>query len=424
MSVIYFFITTNSFAQTATTSKSIILADINLSNITILSQDNNNFRIAVDIVNNANETQSDIKLGVELVKITENEQTKVATFVLDEILVVGAKQTLHKEFSYQAPSALSGDYDLWVMGRMTSGLLLGLGSAGEVSLSGVSEYVEIVSESCFLSVEKEDKKYTLIQGVDVSKEEILSLHCAVKNHFSREVIVIPSFKTHERNVYGPFINITYPSVTDIILKPNESKDLSFIIPKPEKPQAYDVDVTLIEKTKNVPVSANIVAHYVLRGTSATIQNASLDKTTYQKGEIINASIFWTPSADSFPNSRAGSGTSIASIMMKIGVTDRDGNECVAPITEQIDQKEIITKISATALVNCNFPKLTASIVDGNGVVLDNKEFLSPKDDTLVIEPIQSDKTSGTRAFFAVIVISLLVISAVIIRKKIILEKNV
>lgn len=424
MSIIYFFIATNSFAQTPTSTKTIILADINLSNITILSQEGQNFRIAVDIVNNADETQSDIKLGVELVKKTENGQTKVATFVLEDILTVGANQTLHKEFSYQAPSALSGNYDLWVMGRMTSGLMLGLGSAGEVSLSGISEYVEIVSESCFLSVAGEDKKYTLIQGVDASNEETLALKCVVKNHFSRDITMLPSFKTHERVMYGPLVDITYQPAPEIVLKPNETKELSFIITKPEKPQAYDVEVALIEKTKNVPVSAGIVAHYVLRGASATIQNASLDKTTYQKGEIITASIFWSPSADSFQDSRAGSGTNIASIMIKISITDRDWNECVAPIIKQIDRREIITKVSATALINCNFPKLTASIVDGNGAVLDNKEFLSPKDDVLVIKPIRSDDTSGTRAFFAVIVIALLVISAVIIRKKIILEKNV
>lgn len=424
MSVIYFFIATNSFAQTATSSKSVILADINLSNITILSQDGQNFRISVDIVNNADVTQSNIKYGVELVKKTEKGQAKVATFVSDEVLTVGAKQTLHKEFSYQAPATLSGDYDLWVISKMTSGLLLGLGSAGNVSLSGISEHVEIVPESCFLSVEGDDKHYTLIQGVDISKEETLALHCVAKNHFSRDVALIPSFETHERTAYGPLVNISYPPASEMILKPNETKDISFTITKPEKPQAYDVTVTLIEKTKNVPVSANIVAHYVLRGASATIQNASLDKSAYQKGETITASLFWTPSADQFPGSRAGSGTNIAKIMMKIGVTDKNGKECVTPITKQIDQKEINTKISATALINCHFHKVTVSLIDDTGVVLDNKEFLSSRDDTPVLAATPMDETPSNKVFIAVIVITLIIVITLVLRKKIISKENV
>lgn len=419
--VLYFFITPISFAQVITSNKSVVLANINLSNITILSQDGQNFRIAVDIVNNADVTQSDIRYGVELVKKNEKGQTKVATFVSDEVLTVGAKQTLHKEFSYQAPATLNGDYDLWVMSKMTSGLLLGLGSAGNVSLSGISGYVEIFSESCFLKVEGDDKHYTITQGVDISKEEALSLHCAVKNHFTRDVAVIPSFETHERTAYGSLVDMVYPYASEIVLNPNETKELSFTITKPEKPQAYDITVTLVEKTKNVPVSSNVVAHYVLRGISATIQNASLDKSAYKEGELITTSFYWTPSADNFLGSRVGKGTDIASTTIRVNIVDENGVFCVEPTTKEVTSKEMKVVIGVKTLIDCVSPRVSILMTDGRGHVLDNKEFLSPKKE--VDTPLSAYENAYPWFVRIIFVAVAIIIILIILRNKIFFKKN-
>lgn len=88
-------------------------------------------------------------------------------------------------------------------------------------------------------------------------------------------------------MYGRKVDMPYPLVNaPVSLQPGEMKDISFVIPKPEKPQAYDVRVSLHDTTTNRPVSGNVVAHYVLRGASATIQNVSLSKASYAKGRSL------------------------------------------------------------------------------------------------------------------------------------------
>lgn len=66
--------------------------------------------------------------------------------------------------------------------------------------------------------------------------------------------------------------------------------ISFILPKALEPQAYDVKVAL-KSSENT--SNPIIIHYVLQGISATIQNLSLDKDFYNKGDTATLSFFWS-----------------------------------------------------------------------------------------------------------------------------------
>ncbi len=399
-----------------TTQQAITVANINLSNITILSQESGKIRIALDVVNSGDTAQSDIRYGVNLIKTTGKGQVIVDTFVANETLAVGAKKVLHKEFVYNAPSALSGSYDLWVISRTTSGLMLGLGSAGTIALSGAAEYLSIIPESCFLKVVGDDHKYTLLQGVDVKKDETLALSCMVQSHFSRTVSVYPSFETYERTDSGTLMNMTYPPVADITFGSNEDKEITIILPKPEKPQAYDIGVTLIEKTRNTPVSGKIIAHYVLRGASATIQNASFDSVTYQKGGIITMKLFWTPSADSFPGSRVGKGTEIPGVVVNMDVRDENGNVCTAPVSKRItaDETEIMLTAAATRL--CVFPQATISLLDEAGDILDTRTFASAESRVATTTPSVSPFSTAQTLLLGATILAFLVGLFFVIRK--------
>ena len=163
------------FAQTPTPTPGVIVANINLSNIKIVSQTATEIRISMDIVNNGDTTQADIKYGVELVKKSPTGQSIADTFTAPLALIVPAKQTLHHEFVYTKPPTLSGSYDLWVIARGTSGMMLELGSPGAVTLTGSTENIEITPETCYATVGTEKVQYTLLQGVDVTPDETLTL---------------------------------------------------------------------------------------------------------------------------------------------------------------------------------------------------------------------------------------------------------
>ena len=363
-------------AQASTTEQGVLVANINLSDAVILSNVQGEIRVALNIVNQGDTPQSDIRYGVELVKTTSKGQVNADTFVMSETLVVSPGESLHKEIRYTPPAFLSGDYDLWIIAETSGGLPLGLTNAGKVTLVGSGDYVEMVPESCFLSVKGSATRYTLDQGVDVAASEALVLSCSVQNHSTKEVTVTPQFQTRERTTYGAAVSVAYPTAPETTLAANEKKTLSFVITKPEKPQAYDVIVALIAKGMAAPVSNKVTAHYVLRGESATIQNASLDQTSYKKGDIMTATLFWTASADSFPGSRAGKGTPLPNVSVKIDVTDKSGASC-GTLTKSIAPAEAIASITVPATRDCVSPTALVTLLDEKGNILDQRLVSSP-----------------------------------------------
>lgn len=354
-----------------------VLADINLSQVTILSQESGIFHIGMDLTNNGVVSQSDIRYGVYLIKKIGEREVIMDTFVSDAVLNIDAHETEHEEFTYASSGFLDGNYQLWVISQTGSGLLLGLGLAGDVSLSvqkNISGYMEVVPESCFLKIDGDESYYMLVQGVDVKPEETLSLTCTVKSHFSRSVSFHPFFQNYERTVYGRAVDMQYASTSEVTLEPGEIRDVSFVIPKPTKPQAYDVAAVLVEKAINTPISNKIVAHYVLRGASATIQNVSLDKGRYVDGGPIVAHLFWTPSADRFEGSRAGRGTDIGISFVRLRIADALGKACIDPVEREVDASGGDVTISVSAKIECINPVATVELVDASRHVLDSKSF--------------------------------------------------
>jgi len=347
-----------------------ILADINLSNVAILSQEKNVIKIGLDIENRSVVSQPDIRYGIELVSTTNKGQEKVDTFVADEAIAIAGKQSLHRDITYTAPTALSGTYDLWVIAKTTGGLVLGLASPGKVTFSAFGDRIAIDSASCYLSVG--GGKYTLSQGVDIAKDEDLILTCPAENASGKALSVIPFFDTFRRTVYGPSVKLDYPTKTAIAFAKGEKKDISFPLPKAPAPQAYDVTVFLVNQSNNIPVSKTITAHYVLRGVSATIQNVSLDRATYQAGDSANVNLSWTPAADSFVGSRGGAGTAVTDVTATLSIVGSNGATCAAPFSKVVSPSEIETILSTQTTLACDGAVATVKLTDANGDTLDSR----------------------------------------------------
>ncbi len=388
--------------------KPVIVANVNLSGATILKETPQAITVGLDLENQGDTPQSDIKYGVEILKITKEGQTTVDTLISPEIITLAPKQLLHKEIQYQVPSYLHGEYDVWAVGKTTSGLALGLGNAGKVNLSQKQDSLTIMPDSCYLKVNNAETKYNLSQGVDLAQSETLTLTCNAQNNSNSQLTVAPNINTFRRSLYGPSVNISYPTQSDITFAAQEKKDFTLNIPKAPDPQAYDAVISLTQD--KAIIAEKIIAHYVIQGQSATIQNIQLDKENYQSGDTISAKLFWSPSADNFPSSRAGKGTELPKVTVTLNITDASNDTCIAPFSQEVTIDKTISILTLPAISNCSNPKASVSLSSGSDQ-LDARNIESPK------SPVQAQpvKIGLTAKRILLIFISILfVVSLVII----------
>lgn len=365
----------SAYATTMTTDdngKVIVLADVNIYDAKITSQNGNQINISFNL-DNGQGVQSGIKYSVSLIKENGGSQVEMDEFIYPEVLSLSSNSSIKKEISYIAPSNISGDYTLMVKAKSPSGLPLGLGIAGKVKLTSTVTGIMINTDTCNLTVvgEKGSPKYNLVQGVDIAANENLVLTCSAINSSKADISASPSYETFLRSVYGEQVLQDGGDIASISFKAGEKKNFSLTLPKAQKPQSYDIKVAL--KTGDV-ISNFVTAHYVLRGLSATIQNFSLDKDSYNKDDVANMSFMWSTSAENFPNSRLGETTVHPAITMTVSVLDDKNKECITPINQVIAEGAKDGKVDLTAPItaNCQNPQATITLKDPSGNILDQK----------------------------------------------------
>lgn len=360
-------------------AETIVLATVNIYDAKIDSQSGNNIKISFDL-NNRTGIQPGVKYAVDLLK-REGENL----FLIDQkvynndVMDLGINETFHKEITYSVPSFLSGAYEIWVESKNDNGLPLAQARAGEITLKGSGDYIEIIPSSCYITIsgDESNTKYTLGQGVDIAPNESLLGHCTFKNHSVGSIKAIPVFTTYYRTTFGETISVVKGN--EVSLQKNESKLANFSLPKTDKPQAYDVALILYDSQSNFnsfsgqkQLSNLIVFHYVLQGASATIQNLRLDKDYYQKGDTAKVSFTWTASADSFVGSRAGSNLS-QKVNAEITLSNAEGKTCTKEVLQkELDNSDVEFNVPINA--NCLNPQVVVLLKDSNGNILDQTTF--------------------------------------------------
>lgn len=405
----FLFVSGYSFIANAVVDNNInspILSSVGIHNIKVLSQDGNNVNLSFEI-SNKEKIQTGVKYSVKLVKESEKGQFVVDEKVYDESLTLSENSFIQKEITYNAPSGLDGEYSLLIVSRSESGYVFSVSYGGKIELKRTKEGVYIMNETCNITVnsDKFKRSYSLTDGVDINQEENLVLNCKVINTLATEASLTPKFETHFRTIYGekvPHIDVTNEKIT---LSPKEEKSVSITLPKAKSPQAYDVKTSL---SYNGGESNSVVAHYVIQGVSATIQNASLDKDFYMKGETANILFSWFPSADNFPNSRLGKATEVAEIFVKGRITNNTGLKCVDDIYEPLSQDHNTMKnnISLPVKRDCVNPNLSFSLLDKDGNVLDERTFS--------VETASKEAPQNTNTKMIIIIIAILVVIVLLV----------
>lgn len=384
------------------TAEAAVMANINLSDALILSQDDSKLTLSFSLTNQGEKPQYDINYGFEVIRDTATGQSKVDSFTAKETLTLDAGESVTKAATYSLVNLPPGTYSLWIVAQTAGGVMLGLGNAGEFTVV-TSTGVEIKADSCYLTIPSSSANttYNLRQGVDVAADEDLTINCVVINHGITDRTVITQLETFKRSIRGDKVDFVDGAPVRISLKSKEEKLISVIITKPAAPQSYDVSLALLDSTTNQIVSNQVVAHYVLAGISATIQTVNFDKPDYKAGEEMSLDLVWTPAADGFEESRLG-GTEIeGNFTASVSVIDGNGQVCVPAFSSILTERTQTLK--AVSAITCAYPAATVTLIGPDGATLDTRNITSP---TPVVEENSAPYSAGDNDMMIVTIIFL------------------
>ncbi len=361
-----------------------IISNVNLGEAKLERQDGRKLRISFKLDNQDKKAWSQgVRYGADLIRTSkEGDQTLVDSFTAAESLNIAPQQSQQLAFDYTVPSSLAGSFTIVVKAYNEGGVTLGLGHIQNVMFAGEADVIIVQTEECVLRISGDSKKYSLSQGVDFTQEETLTLSCPVINRSNNTAFLTPTFETFFRNRFGKTVKTESPLATNSrIFLPNEEKTLDIVIPHAMKPQAYDVKVTLHEESESKMVSNSVFAHYVLNGTSATIQEVSFNKDSYQEGETLKATLFTSASADGFIGARGGSGplAQDADAVVALRVTDREsGQNCITPLTQTIALSLQSTVLTAPVIRKCMAPQASVTLSNEEGALFDTRDIALAK----------------------------------------------
>ena len=361
-----------------TPSQTFTVATVNVGDISLIKQNESDLTIGFSISNREGVQPSIIYAVNLLQKDASGKQIIIDQKVYtNDIVSLGANDSVKKEIVYTAPGYLKGSYTVEVEARNPDALILGMVQIpNAVTLDGTDQYISIDQSKCFLTVDKEEgnKKYTLAQGVDIAPTETLSAHCTVTNTFQTNKTVTPVFETRYRSTFGKSINTSEQTL--VTFASNKKTDFVVVLPTASiDPQAYDVVLTFVDENK-APISNSVDFHYVLRGASATIQNITLDKDAYLKGDTAQVTFVWSGSADGFLGSRIEKTDNQKDISALFTITDDQKNICVNQSSYPLDvnKQANVEHISLPIASDCQNPRVSAIITDADGKVLADNAY--------------------------------------------------
>ncbi len=393
----------------------VLVASVEIYDAQITQQDGNVFHIAFDLANGEG-AQSDIRYAVRLIQVQEENEFIVDELVYSERVDLASNTTVKKEIVYTAPEYLKGSYELHIESQNGSGLPLAFGFLEEVVLEGDGQYLEILETSCFLQVEGEEgqPKYSLLQGTDIFPEETLDLTCTIKNHTESDLSVQPFFSTFYRSSLGDEVEDVDSVEQTVLINALEEKVVTISLPKADVPQSYNVKIVFKD---DVEVLSNTLdVHYVLRGQSATIQNVTLDKTSYEKGETAQVSLTWSGSADGFFGAREEEESSIEGLAGSIHIVDGDGSVCGEDV--KVTLQDIIKQTVPFFMTKkCVSPKVTTMLFDVSGNILATSELEFTDPVSTTTSETSTVTTFSLLLYIFVVIASFSVIGYVVFRSR-------
>lgn len=283
------------------------------------------------------------------------------------------------EISFEVPfsnSLPSGDYSVLASVQTSDGSVIGY-ATGSVNLQTNNSGMLIDPLSCEVIVNQ--IRYNPSDGPIVSPQDTSEVSCSVKNLSSSGNAQV----SYEIDYGVGVLNSNNGQVQkyihngSLIFTPAQEKIVSFNIPDVTDPQVYEGYVYMLDGFKN-RISPGASFRWIVGGPSASIRSVALDKNSYQKDEVMTATIDLSPSADLYWRGRplpgmayseaavaerANVGTSLKDATLEVIVTDKAGLECGSktinlPDTDTSSWSSQSVQISSTR--DCSYPQVKAA----------------------------------------------------------------
>lgn len=349
------------------------IASVELYNAHISQRSDEELTIEFTLVNQKG-VQPGVRYGIVLKsKATEGRSSSYAdTYVSDEVLTLQENIYVDKSLRYSLRNVPSGSYEAFVIARNADGVPLATGSLGSIAIGEKSGNLSIDSASCYMTVVNDsatEKKYNLMQGVDILSEENLQLHCDIANTSGVERKISPKFATYFRSIIGRKIDEKELASISV---PKGTMGFVFDIPKVPSPQAYDFSLVLTDEA-HYEISNRIIGHYVISGYGASIQNVYLEKDYYAPGDTANVSFSWAGIVGNFPDARNNQiSLDKATVIVSI---ESLGKSCgTEGRKDLVNGRDLLVTVPVQISQNCLDPTVLVKIIDEKGAVLADENY--------------------------------------------------
>ncbi len=355
--------------------QAIVLSDTNVYNAVIAAKLKDRMIIDFTLQNDFDKPQGDIHYEVQLHEhISDTESGKIDNRLRsDDVISLNPGQSIEKSVEYIYPLDLNGQYDVWIVAYSSVDGKLGFAKSGTVLLNGVDSGVNIDDDSCFVTIEGIDDKFSPLQGIDIDgqKEKIL-LTCNIKNSGDTRDVVT-QFITTKKTQYSEKIDTDKNNYLFVLEQDKEEKVVFFIpLPLDKAPGAYDVNIMLYNNMKNKLDDTRV--HYVIQGESASIHDIHIDKSTYKNGDQMIVDVSWSGPADGYMGSRTEQASTdlskleLVNMKMHITAVDSNGQKCINDITKILDVEANVS-VTPEIIRDCDVPYVSVQIRDENNNVL-------------------------------------------------------
>ena len=354
-----------------------MIADVNIISAQILLLDDRMLTFEFN-AKNSYLPISDIRYGVDIFGMNADKDGKMIageklySKVFEESFAIGTGEIVNKVVKLDIPTFISGPV-LFKVGLVTKqGLPLAFLLLGDAMIPENATAV-ITVNNCEVNVvdaKGVKTKYASTFGVDLDATEKLSLVCDAFNSYEQKIETNIKFTTYRRSEYSDKLDT---NIQTIAIDPGDTKiDLPIAIQK--TPQAYVVFAEIMSSDGSVASQQEF--RYVVRGASGTIQNTTMDKLTYNEGDIAEVSLYVTGNADRFPGARAEQETMMTAQakIVRVTIRDRDSQDiCGSSNQVALSGEQAITKIPVEIVKTCPVPQAFVEMSE-NGTVLDSQAF--------------------------------------------------
>lgn len=367
---------TTSLPKAASSAKAVTVATVNIYNPKTTKINEGEYSISFDLFNRVG-IQSNIRYGVEL--INTDKFAVVDTNLSNESLTLKEKETKNITINYRIPGFVTnGNYKLMLVAENQNGLplayvLADLSKDSIIKIDNSSQNLSI--NNCILTIFNDASstaKYNSSQAVDIMPTEKLIATCdAVNKGSSSENNIKLQLITHKRDNFGDILSNDILSDT-FSIKGNSTQSISFTIPTLQNSQLYFIDTFFVNSNEK-KISSSYPIFYAIHGSSANIQNLTMDKSSYKKGEVADLKVLWMI---------GGGGIRIASnkdtYVIKAEIRDSLKNLCgnAAKTTNNTSLTVNNTLFNIAITKNCIPAVATVSIFNGKGELLDSTEINS------------------------------------------------